>query len=182
MGRAANRPAGSTGAQSRPAHTSMEAGDTMGTLKTGLVALGLAGLLTGAGASAQDKDTRPLQPLMGGNFQIVARALTDLVEGRYESLPRQAELMVRHAADLAASPPAGLAAADRAVFLAYATNLRLAAFQLVTVAERLAKADQPRSAPGNLSVDYLRSSAAQHFGNVVTACALCHSQFLPRPL
>lgn len=155
----------------------------MRVLKTALVALGLVvGVLAGVGAAAQQKESQPLQPLMGKNFQVVASILTDLVEGRYDSLRAQAGLMVRHATDLAASVPAGLNAAERAMFLAYATNLRLAASQLVTVSERLARQDQPPGAPGNLSVDYLRSAAAQHFGNVVTACALCHSQFWPRLL
>ena len=120
---------------------------------------------------------------MGSNFQIVARVLSDLVGGRYEALPAQAQIMVQHAGELAASPPASLQnAAERAVFLAYATNLRIAATQLLATSERLAKRDQARTAPGDLSVDYLRSAAAQHFGAVVTACALCHSQFRQNPL
>ncbi|MFI5399647.1 MAG: hypothetical protein ACHQZQ_01170 [SAR324 cluster bacterium] len=155
----------------------------MRALKTSLVALGLVcGLLTGAGVTAQEKESNPLQLLMGRNFDIVARMLSDLVQGRYDSLQMQAELMVRHATDLAAAAPDGHGAAERAVFLAYATNLRLAASQLLTVSERLAKQGQQPGTPGNLSVDYLRSAAAQHFGNVVTACALCHSQFRPQLL
>ncbi len=151
----------------------------MGTLTKGLIALGLVvGLLAGAGALAQEKSTKPMQMLMGGNFQMVARILSDLVDGRYESLPSQAEIVVRHATELAAAPPPSLqGAAERAVFLAYATNLRLAASQLLIVSKRLATRDQQRGTPGDLSVDYLRSAAAQHFGSVVTACALCHTQF-----
>lgn len=159
-------------------------GDTMGTFAKALLALGLvAGLVTGAGALAEQKDIKPLQGLMGGNFQIVARILSDLVEGRYDSLPAQAELLVRHAAELDAAPPPGLpGASQRETFLAYSTNFKLAAAQLLTVSETLAKPDPQRSNPGSPSVDALRASAAHHFGNVVTACALCHIQFPARLL
>ena len=155
----------------------------MGALKSGLIALGLvAGLVGGAGVPAQQNESQPLKSQMGTNYQVVANILADLVAGRYEALQSQAELMVRHAADLSAAVPPGLDAAGRAVFLAYATNLRLAATQVATIAERLAKQDGRPTAPGDLSVDYLRSAAAQHFGNLVTACALCHSQFHPQML
>jgi hypothetical protein len=155
----------------------------MNTRKWGFVALGIAGgLLAGTVVFAEERAVKPAESLMGGNFQIVARVLSDLVDARYESLPAQARIMVQHATELAAAPPAGpQSSAERSVFLAYATNLRIAASQLLATSERLAKQDR-RSAPGDLSVDYLRSAAAQHFGNVVTACALCHSQFRQRAL
>jgi hypothetical protein len=156
----------------------------MDTRAKGLVVLGMvAGLLVATAVRARDSETKPMDMLMGGNFQIIARVLSDLVDARYASLPGQAQLMVQHAAALSASPPVTLQnTAERAVFQAYATNLRLAATQFLAVSERLAKRDKTPNAAGDLSLDYLRSSAAQQFGNIVTACALCHSQFKQQAL
>jgi len=157
-------------------------GETMGTLMRALLAFGLVtGLLVGAGVLAQQNDIKPLQGLMGGNFQIVTQILSNLVAGRYESLPAQAELLVRHAADLDGAPPPGMpGASQRELFLAYVTNFKLAADQLLSVSEILANPDSQRGKMGSQSVDALRASAAQYFGNVVTACALCHTQFPAR--
>ena len=156
----------------------------MNTPLRGFAVLGIVvGLLIGTVVHGEDRAATPMQSLMGGNFQIVARVLSDLVNARYESLPAEVQLMIQHATELAEAPPAGpQSSAERSVFLAYATNLRIAATQLLAASERLAKWNQQPSAPRDLSLDYLRSVAAQHFGNVVTACALCHSQFQRRPL
>ena len=157
-------------------------GDAMRTLTKCRIAIAcIAALLTGATVFGQEKSGRSLELLMGGNFQIIARILSDLVEGRYESIPPQADLMIRHASELAASPPANLqGAAERAVFVSYAMNLKLAATQLGAVSRRLAKRTPQRADNGDFSLEYLQSSAAQQFGNVVSACTICHSQ-LRRP-
>jgi hypothetical protein len=149
-----------------------------------MAALALAALAWPAGgaAAANESARKPMPQMMGENFQIVTRILTELIASRYEGIAADLDLVIAHADRLRASPPADLVknADDRDKFNAYAANLRSNATQLKAVAAELEKRDRQGSARGVLSVDTLRVAASAHFGNVVTGCVLCHNQFRRR--
>ncbi len=153
-----------------------------------LAALALAALVlampAGTAAAADEAAPKSMQQAMGENFQIVTRLLTDLIAARYDGMTEDLDLVIAHAEQLTASPPADLvkSADDRDKFLAYATNLRTNATQLKAVVEELSKRDRQASPEGVLSVDYLRVAASAHYGNMVTGCVLCHNQFRRRAL
>jgi hypothetical protein len=136
--------------------------------------------LTGAAAAADD----PIKTLMGENFARVGVILNELIGARYESLPQQAELIKNHAVQLIEKPPASVSSKpDLDMFVTYANFLKRSASSLEAVTAELLKRSQASTQPsGELSVDYLRVAAAEHFGNVVTACVLCHNQFRRRSL
>jgi hypothetical protein len=149
------------------------------TVVLGLVALSLAG----TPVLAQDSSKLPIKQLMSENFARVGKILTDLIAARYTETPKEADLIVQHANQLIASPPPSIKSDDdRAVFLTFATNLRLAATNLKDVTQVLASRDKEAAGSGELKVDYLRVAAASHYGNMVTACVLCHNQFRRRSL
>jgi hypothetical protein len=151
----------------------------MSIFSRGVVLLLLAvGTVAGTATSAEDASGRSMRQLMGANFQAVARILSDLVDARYDAIPQQATIMMQHADQLIAAPPTSLrTSADRAVFLAYANNLRQAASGLLAVSENLAKRDPLRILPGDLGLDYWRTAAARDLGDIVTSCAVCHGLF-----
>jgi hypothetical protein len=158
---------------------------TEGTVnKTSTWIVGLMGavLVLAGSASAQNASPAVAAPthLMKANAELMGRILSDLVAARYNRVPADAEILMQHAVQLAEAPPADLQnAAERAAFLAYATNLKLAAWQLTTATTELLRRERRQGSASDLNVDYLRSAAAEHFGNVVTTCAQCHSRFKP---
>lgn len=130
-------------------------------------------------AAAEDV---PIKQLMGENFNHVALILNQLIAARYDALPQEADTIRKHAVQLIEKPPASLTTKDQGKFLTFATFLMNSASSLQEVTTQLAKRDKERAKPGELSVDYLRVAAAEHFGNVITACVLCHNQFRRRTL
>lgn len=146
-----------------------------------IVVLALAMAWIAGMAQAADESSTDLKKVMGDNFLRVALMLHDLIAARYETIPHDAELIVDHAKLLIASPPRDLKTPEeRSMFLIYATSLKSAASNLLMVSKELADRDKQQGTPGNLSVDYLRVAAAQHYGIMVTNCVLCHNQFRRR--
>jgi len=148
------------------------------------VALALAlGWLAGTAAAAGDTSSTGLKQLMGENFQVVGKILTDLIAARYDSIPAESEAIMKHADQLMAMPPASVKSkAERDLFLSYATNLKIASSHLMVVTTELAQRDKEHKGGGEMNIDYLRAVAAEHYGSMVTSCVLCHNQFRRHPL
>jgi len=142
------------------------------------VAAGVLATLWLAGAAAAADDTQ-LKMLMGDNFGRAGSILTDLIAARYQALPQKAEAIRQHAVQLIEKPPSFITGKEgREQFTTFATFLKNSAQSLEEVTTQLAKRDQEHAkTSGELSVDYLRVAAAEHFGNMITACVLCHNQF-----
>jgi len=141
----------------------------------------LAGLALGFAFTAPvlaADDARSIKQVMGENFQNVHKILNDLITSNYVTLPKDVAAIHNHAEALAKRPPAGISSREeRDLFVSYATNLRVAASHLITVSEELIRRDEKPAAPGALKIDYLRVVAAEHYGAMITSCALCHNQF-----
>ncbi len=132
----------------------------------------------GGPATATDQT---LKELMGDNFARVQKILVDLVTGNYTTVPHDVDLIRRHASDLSKTVPEA-AKANRELFLSMAYSLQVHAANLSTITTTLAGRDKKGSEGEVLKVDYLRNSAAAHFGQMVTACVACHNQFRRKPV
>jgi cytochrome c556 len=138
----------------------------------------LAAVLLGSGAVFAANDSQAIKQLMGDNFQNVHKILNELITSNYATLPRDVDVIRRHAEALVKSPPAAIKTEDdRVLFVSYATNLRTTASALIAVTEELARRDQQRQPAEELKIDYLRPVAALHFGVLIANCVLCHNQF-----
>ena len=141
------------------------------------ITIGLGGLLAVAAqlssAEGADKD---IKQLMGNNFGHVQTILVNLIRSDYRTLPHDVGVVAQHAEQLAIAVPASVGTKQE-LFLSMAYNLRSHANNLKLIVEKLGEHDRGAKPGGNLSIDYLRNSAAAHFGEMVTACVACHNQF-----
>ncbi len=112
--------------------------------------------------------------LMGSNFGHIQKILVNLVRSNYATVPHDVAVIEEHAAELPKMIPKN-ALGRRELFLSLAYNLRIHAKHLRIVVETLRK-NNP-DAGGLLGIDYLRNTAAAHFGNIVMTCVACHNQF-----
>ncbi|MEE8396179.1 MAG: hypothetical protein V3S29_09005 [bacterium] len=119
-----------------------------------------------------------IKGLMGENFGRVQQILVDLVRSDYKTVPHDVAIIEQHAAELPTLVPTE-AETNRELFLSLAYNLRTQAKNLRTVVETLIQRDGTAggTAKGQLGIDYLRTTAAAHFGHLVTTCVACHNQF-----
>ncbi len=119
-----------------------------------------------------------IKQMMGENFQNVQRILTNLVTSNYASVPGDVGKIRDHADQLMKSPPAMVKSQeDKEMFLVYAGAVKNAANNLIAVSQEVIRRDAQGATTGELKVDYLRVSAAQYFGIMVSSCVLCHNQF-----
>ena len=144
--------------------------------------IGFAGLLGAALQlnSAVGKD-RDIKQLMGNNFGYVQTILVNLIRSDYRNLPHDVGIIAQHAEQLSTDVPASVGGKDD-LFLAMAYNLRTHANHLMLIVNKLGEHDKGALPGGDLNIDYLRNSAAAHFGQMVTACVACHNQFRRRML
>jgi hypothetical protein len=121
-----------------------------------------------------------IKRLMGENFQNVQQILTNLVTANYATIPHDVGIIRDHVDALLQSPPAIVKGReDQTMFRVYASAVKNAANNLIEVTQEVVRRDSERktAAPPELRVDYLRVSAAQYFGIMVTGCVQCHNQF-----
>lgn len=119
-----------------------------------------------------------IKQLMGENFQNVQKILVNLVTSNYASVPHDVGIIRDHVDALAKTPPPSISAREELVmFNVYANSVKNAASNLVDVAQEVIRRDSEQKSTGELRVDYLRVSAAQYFGIMVTGCVQCHNQF-----
>lgn len=131
-------------------------------------------------ALGADKD---LKSLMGENFQNLHIILNDLITSQYQTLIKDAGIIENHADKLAATTPSSaVTEQQRELFAAYANLLKMRTRHLIDVAQALQERDQTKQTPGVMNVDYLRVVIAEHFGQMITTCVLCHNQFRRRVL
>ena len=145
-------------------------------------AIGLGCLLAVAAqlgsAKGADKD---IKQLMGKNFGNVQIILVNLIRSDYRTLPHDVGIIAEHAEKLAAAIPASVVGKEEQ-YLSMAYNLGIHANNLKLIVESLGEHDKGAKPGGKLDIDYLRNSAAAHFGQMVPACVACHNQFRRRML
>ena len=135
-------------------------------------------VLLASPALGADKD---IKALMGGNFQNLHVILNNLILSDYSTLVHDAGVIEQHANLLMKSTPTTvLTEQQRELFTAYANMLRVHTRHLVEVGNALVERDQAKKTPGQMNVDYLRVVVAEHFGQMITTCVLCHNQFRRR--
>jgi hypothetical protein len=108
---------------------------------------GLAVVLAGAALALAAGDARSIKQVMGENFQNVHKILNDLITSNYTTLSADVGVIRTHAEGLVKRPPAAIPTREeRELFVSYATNLRVAASNLITVTDELVRRDKNRSA------------------------------------
>ena len=122
-----------------------------------------------------------MKKLMGNNFSHLQKILVDLIRSDYATVAHDVQVIGDHAGKLSAAVPPG-ARKHRELFLSMAFNLKVHADNLRMIAELLKEHDREAAPDKLLKVDYLRNSAAAHFGQMVTTCVACHNQFRRRVL
>jgi hypothetical protein len=143
---------------------------------TGALAAGaVAALVMMAGLAGGEE--RSVQQLMGDNFAGLQVILIALINGNYEAVPEQADMIHGHATALTRDVPEA-AAKDREQFLFYAYNLQSHASDLKSISELLIEHDKGKAEA--LRVDHLREALAAHYGGVVEMCVSCHNRFRQR--
>ena len=144
------------------------------TLRTSALLGALLVFLISSG-NAAGKD---IKAMMGENFNNLNKILVDLITGHYESIPAELKVIENHADLLLDNIPASIKSVkEKTLFNTYATSLKRYAGHTIVVAEELLRRDKNSAAKGELNVDYLRAVVAEHYGQVVTTCVLCHNQF-----
>jgi cytochrome c556 len=129
-------------------------------------------------ARAEDIKKQDIKKLMGENFQNVQRILVNLVTANYGTVPHDVGMIRDHVDALSKWPPATIKSREEVMmFGVYASAVRNAANSLVEVTQEIVRRDPEPQTGGELRVDYLRVSAAQYFGIMVTGCVQCHNQF-----
>ncbi|MDH5750987.1 MAG: hypothetical protein OEZ59_01040 [Deltaproteobacteria bacterium] len=127
--------------------------------------------------------SKDIKSLMGENFQNLHVILYNLISANYKELPGDAAIIEDHAIKLLQNLPESANTKDlQERFVTYANMLRMSSHHLNTVGSELVKRDQKQSEKGKLNIDYLRVVAAEHFGQMITTCVLCHNQFRRRAL
>ena len=143
-----------------------------------IAGLGITALLWGAVPLWAATPAEEIRKMMGENFQNVQLILSELITANYQSLPQQIGLIRDHAIDISKKiPPDVTSEMGRKLFTTYAFTLENKSNNMITVLNELIKHDQATANAGQLNIDYLRVVAAQHFGEIVTTCVLCHNQF-----
>lgn len=120
-----------------------------------------------------------IKTLMGKNFSHMQKILTDLIRSDYTTVAHDVGIIEEHAQWLSESLPAN-AIDSKEIFLSMAFNLKVHANHLKLITDILQRHDKELARDNLLKVDYLRNSAAAHFGQIVTACVACHNQFRRR--
>jgi hypothetical protein len=119
-----------------------------------------------------------LKKVMGENFQNVQRILISLVTANYATVPHDVGIIRQHVEALAQKPPQSIKTREeQLMFSVYANSVRNAATSLSDVTQEIVRRDPTPQAGAELRVDYLRVSAAQYYGIMVTGCVQCHNQF-----
>ena len=118
---------------------------------------------------------KDMKVMMDSNFGILTKILVNLIRSDYDSIPADVSIIEKHAMDLPVAIPAA-AKSNQSQFLLLAYNLQSHAGNLKSVAKILREHDQKKKI-GVLDIDYLRNTAAAHFGEMVTTCVACHNQF-----
>ena len=140
-----------------------------------LVLLPLLMIIFTAPTLSAEKD---IKMLMGENFQNLHIILNDLILSNYQTLAQDATIIESHANQLLTKTPATvLTTQQKEMFTAYANMLRMRTQHLIVVGNALLARDQAQTIRGELNVDYLRVVVAEHFGQMITTCVLCHNQF-----
>lgn len=144
----------------------------------GIVFFGIVGIsASGFIANADDKKGE-FKDLMGSNFQLVQKILIDLIRSEYKTIPHDVAIIQDHAEKLTKiNHPAR--AKDQKVYLSMAYNLVVHARNLKTIAETLLQHEPTVEAKTGIRIDYLRDTAAAHFGQMITTCVACHNLFRP---
>jgi cytochrome c556 len=144
--------------------------------------LGFAGVLAAAvlHAPAQGRN-QDIKQLMGNNFGQLQSILVNLIRSDYRTLPHDVDIIATHAGKLSKAIPASVGGKDEQ-FLSMAYSLQTHAKSLKLITEILGEHDRGATPGAGLNIDYLRNSAAAHFGQMVTACVACHNQFRRRML
>lgn len=122
-----------------------------------------------------------IKQLMGNNFGYLQSILVNLIRSDYRGVPHDVEIIAKHAGEMAVAMPASMGGKEEK-FLSMAYSLKTHANNLKLIVETLVEHDKGSRPGGALNVDYLRNSAAAHFGQMVTACVACHNQFRRRML
>ena len=117
-----------------------------------------------------------LRKVMGSNFAHLQKILVDLIRSDYSQVPKEVAIIEQHAVDLAKDIPKTITR-DKQVFLALADSLQTNAKNLRIVAGLVADHDKKPMSPGKLNIDYLRNTAAAHFGQLMTTCVACHNLY-----
>lgn len=129
-------------------------------------------------AWAQTKSGTNLKSIMGENFQNIQLILQNLITSNYNNVPKEIKIIHKHAVDLGKTQPDFIKSDfSKRMFTNYAYRMESQAGNMLTVLEELIKRDQAKTKSGALNIDYLRVVAAQHFGEIITSCVLCHNQF-----
>ena len=119
-----------------------------------------------------------IKNLMGDNFVRVQNILYYLITSHYSEVVNEARQVEAHAQELLTGKVAGQSVKTPSdQFMLYAGRLKASASNLAVVSAEMAMHDQASATTGMLSVDYLRTVAAEHYGDMITACVLCHNQF-----
>lgn len=132
-------------------------------------------------APSHGGNSNDIKILMGENFQNLSKILQALITARYETLSKDVGSIEHHAKSLMDNPPDFIKdGQERNLFNTYANTLKIRSGHLRAVVEELVRRDAKPTAIGTLNIDYLRGVAAEHYGQMVTSCVLCHNQFRRR--
>ena len=144
-----------------------------------LVTVGLIVSIAGPLALGSGGDTKSqITELMGENFVQVQIILADLMRSNYKDIPQRTAVIREHALELEKKPPPFVVErGGEDLFLSYANHLKVSSSNLIQVLETLNKHSLQKDPNMELPVDYLRVVAAEHFGQMITRCVLCHNQF-----
>ena len=146
-----------------------------------LVLLGTMVILLGPitlSAGSDSADNTAIKNLMGENFVRMQNLLYYLITSHYKDVANEAGKIENHAVTLLKGEfGANVFKVPTQQFTLFAGRLKSASKNLAVVAAELAQHDQATGINGRLSMDYLRSVAAEHYGEMVTSCVLCHNQF-----
>jgi len=138
-----------------------------------MVAILIVSLVIAQTAATREMD---LRKMMGSNFGFVQKILSDLIRSDFTQVPKDVMIIEQHSFDLIKTPPKNIGA-DKQVFLALADSLQLHAKNLRVVAAMVIEHDKQQVSPDKLNIDYLRNTAAAHYGQMVTTCVACHNLF-----
>lgn len=123
-------------------------------------------------AAAQTRTSQEFRQTMGQNFSLVSTVLGKLIASNYDGLPEDVGVIREHAQYLLDNVPSMVKGKEsHELFVTYAQTLKVRTTNMITVAKELEKQG------ASDKVNYLRPVLAEHFGQVITTCVLCHNQF-----
>ena len=141
-----------------------------------LVLLGVLIIGLFAGLNISRADDVDIKKMMGTNFDHIQKILVDLIEGDYSAVPHDVQVIEEHAIQLATSIPKS-AKNNEKQFLVLAFNLQVHANNLQLITKTMQEGKKTSKKMIGLDIDYLRNSAAAHFGQLITTCVACHNLF-----